>query len=121
MGTRSTIAVKLGNGQFASIYCHYDGYVDHNGQLLQKHYQDEESVKNLIALGDISVLGKRVNPIGEHSFSEPEDGTTVAYGRDRGESDTEATISDYPMSNEFVYIYQDGEWSCNGTPLKELL
>ena len=30
MGTRSSIAIKTEDG-IKAIYCHWDGYVDHNG------------------------------------------------------------------------------------------
>lgn len=85
MGTRSNIGI-LENRRVKYIYCHYDGYIDGVGRTLIEHYTDVEKIRSLIELGDISVLGERVNPIGEHSFEKREEGTTVFYHRDRGES-----------------------------------
>ena len=44
------------------IYCHFDGYLTHNGALLLDHYNSPEKVKELIDVGDISVLAKNLNP-----------------------------------------------------------
>lgn len=38
MGTRSSITVKMTDGSFKSVYCHFDGYLDHNGKMLAGHY-----------------------------------------------------------------------------------
>ena len=37
MGTRSVIAVMHGTNAKA-VYCHWDGYLEHNGKILQEHY-----------------------------------------------------------------------------------
>ena len=34
MGTRSRIGVMHGD-KVKSVYCHWDGYLEHNGQILQ--------------------------------------------------------------------------------------
>ena len=37
MGTRSMIAIQNPyNKQIKAVYCHWDGYLEHNGSLLQK-------------------------------------------------------------------------------------
>ena len=56
MATRSRIAIENEDGTVTSIYCHWDGYVDHNGMILQEHYNERSKVEALIALGDISYL-----------------------------------------------------------------
>jgi len=126
MSTRSAIIHKTENG-YAGIYCHSDGYPSWNGRLLLENYQDPEKVAALIALGDISSLGERVNPLGEHSFENRESGTTVAYGRDRGESDVDTTIgtsvedvADKIGHNGYVYVFNRG-WTCNGKKLTQKL
>ena len=65
MGTRSRIGVMHGD-KCKSVYCHWDGYLDHNGRILQEHY-DSSRANNLVALGDISSLGKLIG--GAHPFS----------------------------------------------------
>ena len=68
MGTRSMIAIQNPYSKdVRAVYCHWDGYLEHNGAILQKHYSASPKVNNLIALGDMSSLGK---VIGEaHPFS----------------------------------------------------
>jgi len=87
MSTRSHIGFIKGN-QITYIYCHFDGYPEYNGHMLQKYYTDKEKVENLVNLGDISVLKENLSPKEgeEHSFDGPRaDGVVVAYHRDRGE------------------------------------
>ena len=57
MATRSRIGIVKENGTVESIYCHWDGYPENNGQLLLDNY-DYEMAQGLIELGDISSLGK---------------------------------------------------------------
>ena len=40
MATRSTIAMKTPEGKIRAIYCHWDGYPEHNGKMLLDNYQD---------------------------------------------------------------------------------
>ena len=57
MSTRSRIAIEKQDGTVESIYCHFDGYLSHNGEILQEHYSTKEKMEKLIELGDISQLG----------------------------------------------------------------
>ncbi len=96
MGTRSTIALEFADGTVEQVYCHWDGYLSHNGQILQKHYINPFVLRDLIDLGDISSLKPTIGT--QHAFSHF--GTTLDqeaytflygemttfYGRDRGES-----------------------------------
>jgi regulatory protein YycI of two-component signal transduction system YycFG len=60
MGTRSTIALEFADGTVEQVYCHSDGYLEHNGQILAKNYMDPFVVRDLIALGGFSSLDKTV-------------------------------------------------------------
>jgi hypothetical protein len=119
MGTRSRIGVMHGD-KVKSVYCHWDGYLEHNGRILLEHY-DSAKANHLVALGDLSSLDKNVDiPEGaEHSFQVPLDGVTTFYGRDRGESGTEwkvaHTFQEFleqadNCGAEYYYIMRDGEW-----------
>lgn len=119
MATRSTIIAKTDVG-YSAIYCHSDGYPEWVGRILNEHYLDPNKVMELIALGDLSSLGERVHPIGTHSFREPESGTTVAYGRDRGEKNTAAKsssslqtlINKFKRSDaEHAYVFDGTGWT----------
>ena len=126
MGTRSSIAIKTEDG-IKAIYCHWDGYVEHNGRILKEHYDTPSKVKELIALGDLSSLGTEIGQV--HSFDakygpEPElsgltDNWCMAYGRDRGESGTEsqtfATIDEWVEAEaerwcEYFYLFDGQDW-----------
>ena len=50
MGTRSRIAVMHGDN-CKSIYCHWDGYLEYSGSILQKHY-DSAKANNLVDYRD---------------------------------------------------------------------
>ena len=133
MGTRSRIGVMHGD-KCKSIYCHWDGYLSHNGAILQDHY-DSAKANNLVAMGDMSSLGR---VIGEaHPFSphgSPEDsalyehakdqGYCTFYGRDRGETGTEFrvahTFAEFleqadGCGAEYYYIMKDGVWYVGDT------
>ena len=135
MGTRSRIGVMHGD-KVKSVYCHWDGYLEHNGRILLEHY-DSAKANFLVALGDISSLGRQIGEA--HPFSkfelentDPEyaiklalleqaeaQGWTTFYGRDRGETGTEwkvaHTFEEFleqadNCGAEYYYIMRDGEW-----------
>jgi len=100
MSTRSTISIKTPEGKIRSIYCHYDGYLEHNGELLSTHYNNESAANNLIKLGDISSLASTLE-------------TTVAYHRDRRESYRVDVVDDIKDidGQDYNYLFMDGKWS----------
>jgi len=130
MGTRSRIGVMHGN-KCKSVYCHWDGYLEHNGAILQEHY-DSAKANNLVALGDMSSLRPEIGE--QHAFSYhdlPKDeveafkATTenmcTFYGRDRGETGTEFKVahnfSEFleqveHCGGEYYYVMEDGLWYC---------
>ena len=121
MGTRSRIGVMHGD-KCKSVYCHWDGYLSFNGQILQEHY-DSAKANHLVSLGDMSSLDKNIEiPEGvEHTFDVPAKNITTFYGRDRGESGTEfrvaLTFNEFleqceNCGAEYYYIMKDGVWYC---------
>jgi hypothetical protein len=129
MGTRSLIGVMHGDN-CKYVYCHWDGYLEHNGKILQEHY-DSAKANHLVALGDISSLRTNILiPDGvEHTFENPADGITIFYGRDRGETGVEfRSVSSFELflkrvsdtGAEYYYIMKDGVWYCGSVygPLK---
>lgn len=130
MGTRSAIGVMHGD-KAKVVYCHWDGYLEHNGRILMDHY-DSPKANHLVALGGISSLDRNIEiPEGvEHTFDKPAKGITTFYGRDRGEEGNEYTVchSDEEMYEhfdwcEYFYIMRDGVWYVSqgsGTEWKEL-
>ena len=128
MGTRSRIAVMHGT-VCKSVYCHWDGYLEHNGAILQEHY-DSAKANNLVALGDLSSLRPNIGE--KHAFSQFEvpaeeveayktltEDMCTFYGRDRGETGIEFKVShsfeDFlelceRTDAEYYYIMEDGKW-----------
>jgi len=56
MSTNSSISIQTSKSGGKTIYSHWDGYAQNNGKLLKKFYNTEAKVKELIALGNISIL-----------------------------------------------------------------
>lgn len=129
MATRSTIAMEFPNGTVEQVYCHFDGYLDHNGRILAEHYTDLAKIAELITLGDLSILGPEIgekhpfdNP---HRYGTPEweqfkslyENWCLFYGRDRGENNTHSRkfkdIADFEanlQTEQYNYIFRKGEW-----------
>ena len=106
MGTRSAIGYKTPEGKIRAKYSHYDGYPAFTGCMLDKHYQEARKIAQMVELGDQSFLAEEIFPKGKtHSFSTPEEGVTVFYGRDRGEDRVDA--QDFDTVQEFVEYYAD--------------
>ena len=123
MGTRSAIGVYE-NEKVTAVYCHFDGYISYNGKILNDHYNVEKT-KQLVALGDMSSLGVKINPEGDHTFDHPEKGVCVFYGRDRGETDVRANVVDSAnqLFNlywicEYFYVIKDNIWYVSQGPGK---
>jgi hypothetical protein len=113
MSTRSTIWIKRSELVFEGIYCHFDGYPEFNGKILAEHYNTQEKIEDLIALGNLSSLAKSTECPDGHTFEKPVDGYCVAYGRDRHEKNQSA-VTTYCEANtkqqQYNYLWQDGEW-----------
>ena len=133
MGTRSRIGVMHGD-KVKSIYCHWDGYLEHNGRILHEHY-DSVKANQLVALGDCSSLRADIGE--KHAFSQFElpadeveafkaltENWCTFYGRDRGEKDVEFKVAQTfgefleqcnNSGAEYYYIMRDGTWYCGDT------
>lgn len=114
MSTRSSIWIKNEDNTFTGIYCHWDGYLSNNGQILLDHYKDEKKIKKLIDLGSISSLDASVELPKGHTFEHPVEGYVVAYHRDRGENFNQyknIDIKDLPKYyEEYNYFFINGKW-----------
>jgi hypothetical protein len=76
MATRAFIAM-VNESDISAIYTHWDGYPDHHLPILEKSFNTPERVKELISLGDLSILGNRIVP--EIEFDTPERDVCVPY------------------------------------------
>jgi len=87
-----------------SVYCHYDGYLDYTGRILQAHY-DSTAANALIARGDNSGVKETLEGMNFYS--------------DRGEEDVSwqvaHTFEEFleQVNNccgEYYYVMKDGVW-----------
>jgi hypothetical protein len=107
MATRSTIALEFADGTIGQVYCHWDGYLAHNGKILFENYSNPFVLRDLIDLGGLSSLRPTIGT--KHAFSHYDvEGMTqdqfyslygnmcTFYGRDRGEGQSDANyFKDY--------------------------
>lgn len=121
MSTRSLIGLKE-NGKFRYIYCHFDGYPEGVGKTLKAYYQDIHKIKQLLKLGDLSILGKDIGEKQDfNDKSTKNDDWCLAYGRDRQEAqkDVKAKFTrKHPLilfkNNSwiaYIYVFENGSWS----------
>lgn len=119
MSTRSRIAMTTPNGAIYSIYCHFDGYPDGVGATLLEHWTNEAKIRELIELGDLSVLGSIIGKKVKFDGFDYKNPQCLAYGRDRGEPDTKAATDDTEDLffkrcqngwEEWAYIWHQGHW-----------
>jgi len=103
MGTRSRVAVMHGD-VCKSVYCHYDGYLDYTGRILQEHY-DSTRANLLVSLGDNSGVKESVEEMN--------------FYKDRGEEDVgyqvahtfEEFLEQVDLCcGEYYYVMRDGVW-----------
>lgn len=116
MGTRSRIGILNDDNTVTSVYCHWDGYPEHNGKILYNYYNTKEKILELLSYGNISSLGENIGTA--HDFNKPVSGICTFYGRDRGENDVLPFISEsekcyYDNGEEYNYLYKDGKWFIN--------
>ena len=119
MATRSLIGKLNTDGTITNIYCHFDGYPDHNGVMLQEYYNSPAKVDQLLALGNLSFLGSEIGEKQDFNNRNKENDWCLAYGRDRGEKGQEAeTVTREEFFNkdsgvDYLYIYNNEfEWEC---------
>lgn len=119
MGTRSSIAVVHQDNSVSQIYCHWDGYLSHNGKMLMQHYPTLSQAEELVSLGDMSSLREKIHPdpMFPHDFDNNQKDVCIYYGRDSGdefvETSKSASIQEFlaeRMGEEFDYIYYGDRW-----------
>ncbi len=119
MSTRSAIGVMHGD-KVKAIYCHSDGYLSYVGKVLLNHY-DSPKANHLVAMGDMSMLGKEIGEKINFDARLEYDADHIAkqcrfYKRDRNESDVDFKVfhNDQELFGgidaEYFYVMRDGVW-----------
>jgi hypothetical protein len=121
MSTRSHIGIKNTDGTVDYIYCHFDGYPEHNGKILKEYYNTQDKVNDLMELGDLSSLGEDIGE--KHDFDNRVRGWCHAYGRDRGETGVSVTKTTFDKlladdNVDYLYIFDKDIWECYDTYYK---
>ncbi len=104
MATRSTIALEYADGTVGQIYCHWDGYLDHNGAILRDHYTDPFKVRALLDSGDTSTLANDVEDC-EFYTKRGEELNPQRMYKDFQEYTREAQFEEY----DYI-LRRDGKW-----------
>lgn len=120
MSIRSYICMEIEDKKYARIYCHSCGEPKYNGTLLALYYVDRNKVNELISLGDLSILCKKIHPDRNypHSFNffDRQEDVCVFFGRDRGDQNVSAKVTTLDELNndlmvDYCYVYGlDNKW-----------
>jgi hypothetical protein len=112
MATRSRIGIELSDGSVLSAYHHWDGYPSWLGRILETHYNSKELAAELIDGGDMSSAWTNAGFNNETVAQGP------LYYSQRGDNcppRLDADLCEYLLpdnSEEFAYIFRNGEWVC---------
>ena len=103
MATISNIAYEQANGKVIVTYCHYDGYPENNGRLIDKHYNNKAKAKELANVGYLSGLKSTIAKSIEDRVHEDK---PKVYDNMR------QYLNDVNWDIEYAYIYGEemGQW-----------
>lgn len=107
MATRSTIGIVRGYKDTTRIYCHWDGYLEHNGVILQKYYNTADKVEELLKLGNLSCLGP--NPVPDKTWESRDYWCCKPYTL-RGEAWEQCPAEQREEFNYTFYV-EEGLWT----------
>ena len=96
---RNLICVETEKGQYEGVVCHDGGALQKNGELLIKHYNNREKVKELLSHNNIDFLGKSINE--------------TVFSNDGGNKNWNLSFmnEDYYSEIPYCYVYTlDNEW-----------
>lgn len=106
MSTRSEIAVMHPNGTISSIYCHSDGYLEHNGHLLNNFYRSYELASSIIEQNDCSVLGETIEESRFYNSWRNENTQSKQFDDEKSFMDV---FSD-DIFAEYIYLFKNDKW-----------
>jgi len=121
MATRSFIGIRNSDDSVDYIYCHFDGYPSHNGAILTEYYNTLDKVKELLALGDLSILAPEIGEKQDfNDRSTHNNNWCLAYGRDRNEPNTRTKNEKFTQlikdqGVDYVYVFDGDYWECFDT------
>ena len=108
MGTRSNIAYQKKNGEVVAMYCHYDGYPEYNGVILNNHYATEDKA---IALVDNGYQSNLKETVAESNQGRVHKDAPVTY------RSMYAFLVSLNFDIEWIYLFKNGRWYLAETEL----
>jgi hypothetical protein len=101
MGTRSNIAYERPNGQVVVTYCHYDGYPDYNGVILNENYDTPKQAEELANQGYLSSLQPTIEESleGRANIEPPQIYHSL-----------HSYINDINFDIEWIYLFKNNQW-----------
>lgn len=100
--------MTLSDEKIVCIYCFHDGYPNHLGHILAKHYDTEEKIKDLMKGGHLEWIESEL-PLCGYTYKGndplPEDCMPVTR---RNLGDFIQKVRDY--GQDYGYIFRDGQW-----------
>ena len=103
MATRSNIMITSDWKNFAAAYCHWDGGLWGVGFVLNEHYNDTDTILDLVALGDMSSLLKTVEETATNERN--------VYAEQDGEVEmkTQENLFIPSCGEEFLYVWDTNQ------------
>ena len=112
MGTRSRVAVMHGD-VCKSVYCHYDGYLEHTGKILDEYWGSVEA-NQLIARGDNSGIDKSIHQMNFYEDREAQGEEVTEFVNSTpwqvAHSFEEFLEQVRGCGGEYYYVMRDGVW-----------
>jgi hypothetical protein len=99
MATRANIMITSDWKNFASAYCHWDGGLWCVGGMLEEHYNDTDTIMDLVALGDMSSLKETV----EETATDEKNAYKEQGGQVEMKTATEVFIAS--CGEEYLYVW----------------
>jgi hypothetical protein len=95
MSTRANIGIKQENGTYLMVYCHYDGYPSHVGEILSTFHDSYSRANELL----------RTNSIRQFR----NDGSVERF--DDGEAEVYFNLEEALNGFDYAYVYIE-KWIC---------
>lgn len=112
MSTRSTIGIIDSKGKEKRIYCHNDGYLNHNGELLLKYWNSADKVNELMEFGSISSLEKypHVTVLGQPPKDKRQHRYLMSVRWEKNDINPMNVGGNLAGKEEYNYTWKNGRW-----------
>ena len=103
MSTRSMIAVQDADGACYAVYCHFDGYVSHMGDMLVCNFNSMEKAADLVNEGELRSIMPSEDGVKLTHFEEDFEKREIEYY-----NNVEEMLNLFKSSDrEYIYLWDD--------------